>query len=88
MRSVQPGVPMTRNDVKQIATRLNNPILLHALERHAIHGVPWEEALNAAVVELARQNEFFLNQLIEGRLRGAGLGRPAPEDQAAASQVA
>jgi hypothetical protein len=73
---------MTRNDVKQIATRLNNPILLHALERHSIHGVPWEEALNAAVVELARQNEFFLNQLIKGRLQEAEQEHATPAGQA------
>jgi hypothetical protein len=66
---------MTRNDVKTIASRYNNPILLHALERFDHHGTKWEEMINAAVVELVKQNDYFLNKLIDGRLGDSGLNR-------------
>jgi hypothetical protein len=78
---------MTRNDVKHIAARLNNPILLHALERHEFHGASWEDVINAAVVELARQNDYFLNQLIDGRLKDAGLNRLEARQKQAAGRT-
>lgn len=58
---------MTRKDVRRIAARLNNPILLLALERHEYHGVGWEQVINEAIIELAKQNDYFLDRLNTGR---------------------
>jgi len=58
---------LTRKDIRHIAVRLNNPILLLALERHDYHGMRWEQAMNEAIIELAKQNEYFLDQLISSK---------------------
>ena len=70
---------MTRKDVKLIAARLNNPILLLAIQRHESHDAEWEEVMNQAVVELAKQNDYFLEKLIsrdEGLLSDKPTHRP------------
>ena len=66
---------MTRKDVKLIASRLNNPTLLLAIERHEYHGLPWEDVMNQALVELAEQNDYFLEQLVtrRGAVKPAGM---------------
>ena len=55
---------MTRKDVKLIAARLNNPTLLLAIQRHDYHNKKWEDVMNEAVIELAKQNEYFLEKLV------------------------
>jgi len=55
---------MDRSEVKKVAVRLNNPALLKAFERMSVDRLSWEEAINEAAVELARQNDYFLNRLI------------------------
>lgn len=70
---------MDRNEVKKVAVTLNNPVLLRAFERFAIDGITWEEVLNEAVVELAKQNDYFLNKLIDNHTDGANsIPTPAP----------
>jgi hypothetical protein len=74
---------ITRKEVRLIASRLNNPILLLAIERHEYHGVAWEDAINQAVVELAKQNEYFLDQLITKGSELKGPRRSPPNTQPA-----
>lgn len=75
---------MNRKDVRAIAARLNNPILLLALERHSYHGISWEEAINGAVVELAKQNDYFLQQLVDTKLQTDEPNSPAKRKPRAA----
>jgi hypothetical protein len=58
------GAHVTRAEVKRVAAQLNNPSLLRAIERFSSRELSWEQAMNWAVVEMARQNDYFLNRLI------------------------
>ncbi len=71
---------MDRNEVKKIAARLNNPVLLRAFERMSVDQISWEDALNEAAVELAKQNDYFLNKLIAQQAQPAN--RPPAQPRA------
>ena len=56
-----------RDEILRLAR--DNPAVYMAVSMHDLQGVPWVEAMETLVVELARQNAKYIELLTEVEMR-------------------
>jgi hypothetical protein len=62
--------PSTRDDVRELAIKSDDPILYRCIQMHEHGYLSWEQAMQLAAISLSEQCSYYKNELFKLKAEG------------------